>query len=202
MWYCAFHLFNYFLENVKNRVAWQGGVGGNVGFKSFVSRLVCSVSALVYSLLFSLFFFIIIGIIPLHATYKRKTQFYPNNFVFPFSKSGQGGRMYIYIFLSLLFSWVFSIYFFIAIIQICFGYNAFCKFMYQHFISRYFFLMRQSQEKQSHSLPVILTYLIFLTTTSRLDVFTIYKFFFYLRIVSKSNEKNGTMGLHFQRRFR
>ena len=37
-------------------------------------------------------------------------------------------------------------------------------------MSPYFFLMLQDKERQSHSLPVILTYLIFVTTTFR-DVF-------------------------------
>ena len=48
-------------------------------------------------------------------------------------------------------------------------------------MSPYFFLMLQDKEQQFHSLPVILTYLIFVTTNFR-DVFKVYNFFFYLRI--------------------
>ena len=42
--------------------------------------------------------------------------------------------------------------------------------------------MLQGKEQQSHSLQVILTYLIFVTTTFRLDVFKVYNFLFYLGI--------------------
>ena len=42
-------------------------------------------------------------------------------------------------------------------------------------------LMLYDKEQQSHSLPVILTYLIFVATTFK-DVFKVYNFFFYLRI--------------------
>ena len=52
-------------------------------------------------------------------------------------------------------------------------------------MSPYFFLMLQDKEQQSHSLPVILTYLIFVTTTFR-DVFKVYNFFFYFRIGEKN----------------
>ena len=52
-------------------------------------------------------------------------------------------------------------------------------------MSPYFFLILYDKEQQSYSLPVILTYLIFVITTFR-DVFKVYNFFFYLRISEKN----------------
>ena len=71
---------------------------------------------------------------------------------------------------------------FFVIILICIVFGPFCKCICQCFMFRYFFLMLQGKEQQSHSLQVILTYLIFVTTTFRLDVFKDYNFLFYLRI--------------------
>ena len=45
-----------------------------------------------------------------------------------------------------------------------------------------FFLMLYGKEQQSHSLQVILNYLIFIAITFTLDVFQVYNFLFYLRI--------------------
>ena len=52
-------------------------------------------------------------------------------------------------------------------------------------MSPYFFLILYDKEQQPYSLPVILTYLIFVITTFR-DVFKVYNFFFYLRISEKN----------------
>ena len=64
----------------------------------------------------------------------------------------------------------------IMIILICFVFNPLCKRMWQCFMSPCSFLMPQDKEQQSHSLPVILIYLIFVTTTFR-DVFKSLQFF-------------------------
>ena len=75
--------------------------------------------------------------------------------------------------------------------------DPFCKYMCSHFMSPYFFLMLQDKEQQSHSLPIILTYFIFVATTFRdfCYIFTIFSFI--LESVIKIHEKCGTMGVSY-----
>ena len=137
--------------------------------------MVCLISVRVYGLPFSLFFFLIIGIIPSYAIYYRKIYFYSINFGFPISNQDKWvGCNFFY-----LFSLIGSFYFFI-IVLICFIFNPFCIC---GFISPYFFLMLYGKEQAPHSLQVILNYLIFITITFTLDVFKVYNFLFYLRII-------------------
>ena len=134
-----------------------------------------------------------------YPIYQKKIYYYPINLGFLILNQNKGvGRNFflIFIFFNLLlfissfflicFYCYYSDLFSILLVNVCVSVS--CPLI---------FFRLQDKERQSHSLPVILTYFTFMTTTFR-DVFKVYIIFFILESMSKIQEKCGKMGIRSQ----